>query len=41
MNVRINEFRKMKNMSQEELAIKSDVCRTTISMLESGKATVI
>ena len=36
---RIKEFREAMNLSQEELAIKANVSRTTISNLETGKAT--
>lgn len=40
MLVRIKELREQKNISQEELAKLSGVGRTTISALETGKATV-
>lgn len=36
---RIKEFREAMNLSQEELAVKANVSRTTISNLETGKAT--
>lgn len=37
MQYRIREFRKQKNMTQEELAEKSGQSRGTIIRLESGK----
>lgn len=36
MGYKIKEFRKKRKMSQEELAKKSGVCRSTISALENG-----
>lgn len=38
--LRIKELREKRGMSQEELAKKSGVSRTTISKLESGAETV-
>lgn len=38
MGYRIKEIRKQKNMSQEELAAKSGVSRTTISALENDSS---
>lgn len=40
MIIKIKDLRKKKNISQEDLAKKSGVGRTTISALETGKATV-
>lgn len=40
MGYKIREVREEKNMSQEQLALKSNVSRTIISGLESGKITV-
>lgn len=40
MGYKIKEVREEKNMSQEQLALKSNVSRTIISGLESGKITV-
>lgn len=37
MGSKLRECRKRKNMTQEELAAKSGVCRKTISDLESEK----
>ncbi len=37
MGYRIKELRKSKNMTQEELAVKSGVSRTIISLLESDE----
>lgn len=37
---KILQIRKEKNISQEELALKSGVSRTIISALETGKSTV-
>lgn len=43
MGYRIKELREKRNMTQEELADKSGVCRATISGLENGmeRATTI
>lgn len=41
MKNRLKEAREEKGMSQEELAKKSTVSRTTISELETGKAEVV
>lgn len=38
MGYRIEEIRKSKRMTQQELAEKSGISRTTISLLESGQA---
>ena len=40
MGYRIEEVRRSKKMSQEELADKADVIRTIISGLETGAITV-
>lgn len=40
MSYKIKEYRKEKNMSQEELAKKSNVSRTIISGLENGTISV-
>ena len=40
MKYRIKEFRKQRNMTQEELAEKSGQSRGTIIRLESGKDVV-
>lgn len=40
MTSKIKYFREQKNITQEELALKSGVCRATLSALETGKATV-
>lgn len=40
MGYKIKEVREEKNMSQKQLALKSNVSRTIISGLESGKITV-
>ena len=40
MQYRVKEIREAKGLSQEELAKKSGVCRTTISGLESGSVKV-
>lgn len=40
MGYRIEEVRRSKKMSQEELADKADVSRTIISGLETGAITV-
>ncbi|MGT2959344.1 XRE family transcriptional regulator [Streptococcus bovimastitidis] len=39
--IAIKELREEKNMSQEELADKSGVSRTTISLLETQKSTTV
>lgn len=36
---KIKEYRKIKNMSQEELANKLGVSRKTLSLIESGSVT--
>lgn len=36
MGYRIKEKREELNLTQEELSVKSGVCRTTISALENG-----
>lgn len=36
MGYKIREVRKAAKMSQEELAVKSGICRATISALENG-----
>lgn len=40
MGYRIEEVRRSKKMSQEELAAKADISRTIISGLETGAITV-
>lgn len=40
MGYRIEEVRRAKKMSQEELASKADISRTIISGLETGAITV-
>ena len=40
MKNRLKEYREKASMTQEELAKKSGVCRTTISGLESGSVKV-
>lgn len=37
-NLKIKEIRESKNMTQEELAEKLDIRRTTISMWETGES---
>lgn len=40
MNFKLKEFRKKRGLSQEELSVKSNISRSIISGLESGKITV-
>lgn len=41
MQMRLREAREKIGMTQEELAQKSGVSRTTISMLENGRASCV
>lgn len=41
MENKLKEIRESKNLSQEELAEKSGVSRTTISNIENGKQVIL